>query len=481
MGSDEFKLVSAGIDVGTTTTQLIISEIILKNRLPGARIPKIEIISKKILYKSKIYITPIIDHKTVDAASVRNIIKSEYSKAGFTLDEIDTGAIIITGETAKKENAEKIVHELAGYAGDFVVAVAGPELESILAGKGSGAADLSKRDMKRIINLDIGGGTTNISVFENGNVVDAICINVGGRLIEIEEKSEIVTYISKPGKIFIDTFGIDIEFGKKINKKALEELCEKMVAFVDDISLGDKTSGALSEILMTSPLKKDYKYDGVMFSGGVAEYIYFKDVEDSNGFLYGDMGPYLARAFRKSRLAKDYKLIIPDQTIRATVVGAGTQTVNVSGSTIFIKSSLLPMRNIPVAKIHWDSFPSNYEDISQSIKDVVKRYNISSTLSPLALSLPCPEELSFENIERMAKGIYDAWSGEFKKDNPVVIILQKDIGKVLGQTLYTISNGAMNFLSIDSVSLNDGDYIDIGKPISADGVVPIIIKTLVFS
>ena len=187
MSINEFKLISAGIDIGTTTTQLIISELILKNRLPGARIPKIEIVSKKVLYQSRIYITPIIDHRIVDAVAVKEIIKKEYEKAGFELTQIDTGALIITGETAKKENAEKIVHELAGYAGDFVVAVAGPELESILAGKGAGAADLSKIKRKKIINLDIGGGTTNIAVFEDGNVVDCTCVNVGGRLIEIDK------------------------------------------------------------------------------------------------------------------------------------------------------------------------------------------------------------------------------------------------------------------------------------------------------
>lgn len=481
MSSDEFKLISAGIDIGTTTTQLIISEIILKNRLPGARIPKIEIISKRILYKSDIYITPIIDHKTVDAPAVRRIIKDEYSKAGFNLSEIDTGAIIITGETAKKENAEKIVHELAGYAGDFVVAVAGPELESILAGKGAGAADISKENRNRIINLDIGGGTTNISVFENGSIVDAICINVGGRLVEIGKQSEIVTYISKPAKIFIDCYGIDIKVGKKIDLLELENLCSKMVALVDDIAEGENIPAILSEILMTSPLKKKYKYDGVMYSGGVAEYIYFKDINPVEKFVHGDIGPFLGRAFRNSRLSKNNTLLKPEQTIRATVVGAGTQTVNVSGSTIFIKPSLLPLRNIPVAKLVWDDFPKNYEEISNGIKEIIKRYELANKLSPLALSIPCPEELSFENIERMAKGIYHGWKEEMNDDIPLVIVLEKDIGKVLGQTLYMISKGEMNFLSIDSVNISDGDYIDIGKPISTDDVVPVIIKTLIFS
>jgi ethanolamine utilization protein EutA len=481
MSSNEFKLISAGIDIGTTTTQLIISELVLKNRLPGARIPKIEIVKKTILYKSEIYITPIIDHQYVDASAIRNIIKNEYSKAGYNLEEIDTGAIIVTGETAKKENAEKIIHELAGYAGDFVVAVAGPELESILAGKGSGAADISKNNLKTIINLDIGGGTTNISVFQNGQVVEAICANVGGRLIEIQPESGIITFISKPAKIFIDNYGINIKYGMKADIKSIEMLCEKMVDFVDNIAEGNRIPSTISEILMTSPIKKRYMYDGVIFSGGVAEYIYFKEVSENGNFLFGDMGPILANAFKKSRLVKNYNVITPEQTIRATVVGAGTQTVNLSGSTIFIKKSILPLRNIPVAKVFWKRFPENFCKISDIIKDTIKRYQFSENSGPLAISLPCPEDLSFSNIEKMAKGVYSVWKSEMDNNSTLVIILEKDIGKVMGQTLYTISDGKMNFLSIDSVNLNDGDYIDIGKPISTDDVVPVIIKTLVFS
>lgn len=481
MSTNEFKLISAGIDIGTTTTQLIVSELILKNRMPGARIPKIEIVSKKVLYQSQIYITPIIDHRIVDAVAVKEIIMKEYEKAGFELAQIDTGALIITGETAKKENAEKIVHELAGYAGDFVVAVAGPELESILAGKGAGAADLSKIERKKIINLDIGGGTTNIAVFQDGNVVDCTCVNVGGRLIEIEKQSEMVTYISKPAQIFIDTYGLDITLGKKINKLELEMFCEKMVGFVDMVALGEEIPPALRSILMAPEIKNGNKYDGVMFSGGVAEYIYKKDADVSSDFEFSDIGKYLARAYQKSRLNQIYKQIEPSETIRATVVGAGTQTVNVSGSTVFIDASMLPLRNIPAAKVIWEDIPDSLDEVTECIEQVIQRYKLPTKTSPLAVSVPCPKECTFQNIEKLAKGIYQAWNKIAEVENPLVIIVEKDIGKVLGQTLYCISKGKMRFISIDSVNIGEGDYIDVGKPISTDDVVPIIIKTLVFS
>jgi len=478
---NEFKLISAGIDIGTTTTQLIISELILKNRLPGARIPKIEIVSKKVIYQSKIYITPIIDHRIVDAVAVKEIIRLEYDKAGFSPSQVDTGALIITGETAKKENAEKIVHELAGYAGDFVVAVAGPELESILAGKGSGAADISKVKRKKIINLDIGGGTTNIAVFEDGNVVDCTCVNVGGRLIEIDKESEKVLYISKPAQLFIDNYKIEIFLGERINRLELNKFCDKMVDFVDTVAMGKEIPIKLQNILMAPIIKNGSDYEGVLFSGGVAEYLYNSIQDKSSDFEFEDIGKFLAIAFKKSKLFQAYKVMEPSEAIRATVVGAGTQAVNVSGSTVFIDASLLPLRNIPVAKVIWDDIPEDLENVVKSIYDVILQYKLPTKTSPLAISISCPKECSFKNIEKMAKGIYYAWSKLPTAENPLVIILEKDIGKVLGQTLYCVSGGQMKFISIDSINMIEGDYIDVGRPISQNDVVPIIIKTLVFS
>jgi ethanolamine utilization protein EutA len=452
----------------------------MKNRLPGARIPKIEITEKKILYQSPIYMTPIIDHKEVDAMALKEIIEKEYRKAGFNLDCIDTGAVIITGETAKKENAEKIIHQLAEFAGDFVVAVAGPQLESVLAGKGSGACDYSKHNMKKVVNLDIGGGTTNIAVFYNGNVESSTCVNVGGRLIEIDEASDSISYISKPAKIFIDTFGISIKTGEKVNLYELEKFCDKMVELTRLVLRGEEIPPALQEIIMGPLLKQDNDYDCIMFSGGVAEYIYGHKNEDDRLFKYGDIGILLARAFKKSNLVKEYELIVAENAIRATVIGAGTQSMGISGSTVFIKPDMLPIRNIPVAKIYWSEFPKDELGIKESIIAVVKRYDGSLKHNALAISLPCPKELSFENIERIACGIYKAWLEAMDRNKPLVVIVEKDIAKVLGQTLQIKSGGEIKFICIDSIYVNDGDYIDVGRPMSKDDVVPVIIKTLVF-
>jgi ethanolamine utilization protein EutA len=349
-----------------------------------------------------------------------------------------------------------------------------------LAGKGSGAADYSKHHMKKVVNLDIGGGTTNIAVFYNGHVVDTSCINVGGRLIEVDESTERISYISKPAKIFIDTYGLRIKTGDAVKLDELEHFCDKMVELTEEVLSGHKIDPALQEIIMAAPLKQDDDFDCIMFSGGVAEYIYGNKKDEGRLFKYGDIGILLAKAFKRSKLTKDAKLIIAENTIRATVIGAGTQSMGISGSTVFVKPEMLPIRNIPVAKIHWTAFPDNDLKIKESIIAVVKRYDGSLKHNALAISLPCPRELSFENIERMATGIYGAWKEAMDHTKPLVVIVEKDIAKVLGQTLQILSSGAMKLISIDSIFVNDGDYIDVGRPLSKDDVVPVIIKTLVF-
>lgn len=477
MGRDEFKLTSAGIDIGTTTTQVIISEITMRNRLPGARIPLIEITDKKILYNSPIYITPIIDHKAVNAVSLKEIIRKEYRSGGFNSNEIDTGAVIITGETAKKENAEWIVHELAEFAGDFVVAVAGPDLESVLAGKGSGAADFSKENHRRIINLDIGGGTTNIAVFEKGHVMDVTCVNVGGRLIEVEKETGTVTFVSKPARVFLDSFGIEVVEGRVISLENLERFCDAMVELTEDVIYGREIVAGLREILMSQPLKGPYEYDGLIFSGGVAEYIYDNELSDGNAFQYGDVGFHLAKAFLKSRMIRKQPLESAKNKIRATVIGAGTQTVSISGSTVFVQPELLPMRNIPVAKLPWEVTPDDEGLVIESIRDIARRYRHDLERSALALYIPKPESTSFLAIRNLAMAIYSGWKDV---EATLVVISEKDIAKILGQSLHVLSEGKLKFISIDSVNVKDGDYIDIGRPITDDGVVPVIIKTLVF-
>lgn len=187
------EILSVGIDIGTSTTQLIFSKLIIENRASEYAVPRIDIAEKKVVYRSKIYFTPLLSQTLIDTEKVKQLISDEYRRAGISPKDLKTGAVIITGETARKQNANSVLEALSDMAGDFVVATAGPDLESVLSAKGAGADKLSEEHRDVTANIDIGGGTSNIAFFQKGELKGTCCLDIGGRLIRVEEGR--ITYI----------------------------------------------------------------------------------------------------------------------------------------------------------------------------------------------------------------------------------------------------------------------------------------------
>ena len=189
------ELISMGLDVGTTSTQMVFSRLRIENKAGSFAVPELTIESREILYESPVQFTPLLSGELVDADALRSMVDAQYAAAGIAKEDVDTGAIIITGETSRKENARAVLESLAGYAGEFVVATAGPDLESVLAAKGAGAVAYSERTGKRVLHMDIGGGTSNLALIEDGKIVATSCLNVGGRLLKIAPDGKL-TYVS---------------------------------------------------------------------------------------------------------------------------------------------------------------------------------------------------------------------------------------------------------------------------------------------
>lgn len=135
--------------------------------------------------------------------------------------------MIITGETARKDNAALVLERLSGFAGDFVVSTAGPDLESIIAGKGSGARQYSEDHSCVAANIDIGGGTSNLVVFDRGETVCAGCLDIGGRLIRVS-RDLYVDYVSESVRRIARWKGISIAEGERTSTETLERICGAM-------------------------------------------------------------------------------------------------------------------------------------------------------------------------------------------------------------------------------------------------------------
>ena len=470
----ETVLASVGIDIGTTTTQVVLSRLTLVNVMPGSQVPRVEITRKSVLYMGNVHFTPFIDRQRVDGAAIRNIVEQEYAAAGIRAQDIDTGAVIITGEAAKKENAAEIIHALAEVAGDFVVATAGPDLESIIAGKGSGAEELSKKLHARIVNIDIGGGTSNIAVFDRGVCIGTACVNVGGRLFEVDSLTHRLSYVTDPARIILGE--LEQESGKtlipaptaELELAAIKQCLTRMVRCVDAVLFGEAVPKSEAALVISREMPQG-AWDGIVFSGGVARYIYRPDWRE--WWVHGDVGPLLADAFRQSRGFRELKVHEGSETIHATVLGAGAHTVNISGSTITVSPKALPLRNVPAV------YPVIAADGGWTWLPGARNFP-QPLYRTVALIVPALPDTNFTTIT----GIADRLAGELSQlaAAPAVVVAQQDIAKVLGQSLL-LRLPERELVCVDGIDLKMGDFLDFARPLPHEEAVPVIVKTLVFA
>ena len=445
------QLLSVGIDVGTTTTQLVFSRLTLKNEANAFTVPQFAISDKEIIYRSSIYFTPLLSESTIDAQGVRNIVDAEYTAAGIAKSDVQTGAVIITGETARKENAREVLNALSGYAGDFVVATAGPALESVLAGKGSGAAAYSEAHHCAVLNLDIGGGTTNLALFENGKLLDTGCLNVGGRLMKFDHGGK-CSYLSPVLQPY---------FSKT---SAPEEVCSFLAEILEE-AVGLRT-GSRYQDFITDKLCKPAEI--LCFSGGVADLI---DDRPREAFAYGDLGVLLGKAIYHSQLCKE-NYLRAKETIRATVIGAGSHTTELSGSTIFYDKAAFPLKNLPVAVLTQQEENSDPYELADHIRRRLSLYPDS----PAVIGLHGKKNPKFHELCKLADGVALGLRDSGKL--PLVIAVEADMGKALGQAVGMLLPDTP-LICLDGVHLPDDAYLDIGAPVAGGQVLPVVIKTLV--
>jgi len=444
------SLRSVGVDVGTTTTQLILSQIRVENKASSFAVPDMEITDRNVIYRSPVHFTPLIRGELVDGDAIRAIVEAEYEAAGIRRQDVDTGAIIITGETSRKENAAAVLAALSDFAGDFVVATAGPDLESVLAAKGAGAVDYSEKTGKRVLHMDIGGGTSNLALVENGQIVATACLNVGGRLLKLDENG-CITYRSPVLQGLVDW-----DVGHRLTKAQALEVA-RMLAGVLEMAAGLREKTDIFGHLTTHGTRQLTDVAGAVlsFSGGVADCI----GQDCPWLAYGDLGPLLGQAIRESALCRgQYRL--GEETIRATVIGAGCHSAQLSGSTVFYENVRLPMKNLPVAVLDGKADRSS---ISRALESL-EQWGV--------LALKGPESPTYSQITALADAIADAVG-----IRPCYIALQADMAKALGNALKLRMPEGTPILCIDRVILPPQSYLDIGMPVGP--ALPVVVKTLI--
>jgi len=472
----------------------VFSRLVLERQ--GARLSSAyEVVDREILHRSPILLTPYYEvagrrnassesyyevagrrnassesysaATEIDTAALEAFFSRAYADAGVARDDVDTGALIVTGNAANKENAHAIADLFAAEAGRFVCATAGPHLEALLAAHGSGAVARSRG--RTLLGVDIGGGTTKLAVVRDGRVVATAALAIGARLVAFGPDGA-VSQIEDGARLVAKRAGIVLRLGAPVDRPALADALADALASVLE---SGRFEGLARELLVTEEIELP-RVDVLIVSGGVAEYVYGRESAD-----FGDLGPLLGTAIGE-RLARTGMppLERGDEGIRATVIGAGQYTVQLSGSTVFLsRPDLLPLRDLAVTRLAFDG--ESASGVAAAVSGVLERLRRDRGERPVALALSARIEPSYTRLRELAAGIAEGTAG-LSLEQPLVLVFDTDLGRSVGAILHEELLPERAIIAIDEVRLSDFDYIDVGSEVERDGAVPVVVKTLVF-
>ena len=476
---DNVALTSVGIDIGSSGTQVIFSRIHLR-RLAEDLTSRYFVVKRETLFLSPVSLTPYQSETRIDEAALKGIIAGAYRAAGIEPKDIDTGAVILTGEALRRENAQAISAMLSEAGGDLVCATAGHHMESMLAAYGSGAALRSSEQGIRILNLDIGGGTTKLAIVEGGRVLATAAVHIGGRLVVVDNDGRIVR-LDPAGRAHAKRAGLDWKLGSLVDGAALDRVAETMADTLMSALIACPMPDDVARLYLTDPLSDFGGIGGVMASGGVAEYIYGRETRD-----FGDMGRRLGAAVRK-RLdggALPWPLLPPGECIRATALGASEYSVQLSGNTSYISDpgALLPRRNLQVLQPPF-AFADTVDAtaLAHAIRAHRTLFEAEGADADIALAFRWQGAPSYERIRAFANGIASGLADKIAARQPIYVMLDGDVAHTLGAILREDCKVMSEILAIDGVALMDFDYIDLGRVRVPSYTVPVTIKSLVFS
>lgn len=480
-GLERFTLRSVGIDIGSATTHLIFSRLTLRRR-GAAFSSNFRVTEREVLHQSPVMLTPYLSPTLIDTEKIRDFVQETYRAAGVTPEDIDTGAVIITGEALNKENAEPIAHLFAQESGRFICASAGPNHEALLAAHGCGAVALSRSQDSIVLNVDLGGGTTKLSLIRQGEIAGTAALSVGARLIAFSDSGQI-TRMEEPGRVMLRHLGFKQGVGDFLGESEREAMGELMAGILGEVIEGANLSPLAQSLLITDPLP-GYPgaggIDAVVFSGGVSEYLYHRDAT-----AYGDLGTHLARHLEQGlgRLLGQAVIRESVEGIRATVIGAGSYTIQASGSTSHLSGiNSLPAFGLQVVRPALGS-GEEAEDgasVAESIAQALARFDRTGFGPGLVLALALPGRLNYPNLRRLAEGVAQTVLAAADTTAPVFIVTDADIAKSLGGILLEEFLPDRELVVVDGIDVGDLDFLDLGRPLGISEVVPVTVKSLVF-
>ncbi|MFD7994734.1 ethanolamine ammonia-lyase reactivating factor EutA [Streptomyces mexicanus] len=475
---DNVTLHSVGIDIGSSGTQVLFSRLHLR-RIGEDLTSRYLVVRRETLHRSPVELTPYADEEHIDARALGSIIDTAYRAARVDPARVDTGVVILTGEALRRRNAEAIAGVLAAHGGELVTASAGHHMEAMLAAYGSGAAKLSHDTGQRILNIDIGGGTTKLAVLEAGRVTATAAVHIGGRLQVVDDGGRIVR-LDPAGAAHAARAGFTWQAGDTVRPEELDRVAESMADDLVAAVTADPLPPGIGALYLTDPLPGTGAIDAVMFSGGVAEYVYGREETD-----FGDLGRRLGRALarRLTAGALPYPLLPPGECIRATALGASEYSVQLSGNTGYVSDPgvLLPRRNLQVVRpVYVLGETVDAEAVAAAVRRRLVALDVAQTGADVALALSWSGPPSHDRLLPFARGVRDAMAERSAAGRPLYVVLDGDVALTLGRLLREELDVTTDLMVVDGLNLHDFDYVDLGRLRFPSHTVPVTIKSLVF-
>lgn len=472
---DNVELITVGVDVGSSTTHLVFSQLHLQ-RLAQSLSSRFVVVERKEIHRSPILLTPFTDEGTIDVTRLSEFVEESYRNAGVLPTDVDTGVVILTGVALERKNSRSVAELFAAHGGKFVCASAGHNLEGILAAFGSGAVALSRKEKREILHIDIGGGTSKLALIRDGEVLETSAISVGARLLAFDAQNAPIR-IENAAYTVAQSLGIELTPGVPLQEKDREQFARTLAGALMTSALCEQGNGLTKELTLTPPLSRAPGADCLFtFSGGVSEYLF-----DRETHVFNDMAMYLTEAIKSEFQQRKLTITPAGEGIRATAIGASQFTVQLSGNTILVSDEIqLPLHNMPVVCPKVTDTPTRAQ-VEQGIVAALTRLDLIELESPICIYLPWQGDAEYSVLYALASGVYDALQDRLTQSGlPLVLALDVDLGAALGRILKEELGFRAPLISIDGVELRELDFIDLGEPLEPTKVLPVMVKSLAF-
>ncbi len=451
-----------GLDFGTTTSSAVAANaLLIRNAVTG----RTELSALRECYRSKIALTPMRGDR-LDTTAIAGLLADWMAACGDA--PIFGGGALLTGLTAQTANAEDLVAMIRDRIGDAVVARADdPQMESWLAFMGSTARLSRMHPDARFLNLDIGGGTTNIALGQNGEVLATGCLFIGARHVQCTPGTYRIAKLSPYAQKLFEHLGIHKDCGEVLTPGEVDCILDCYLTWLIAAVRGDMLADPIAKLHEQVPMVHEGSPTIVTLSGGVGELVYAAAAD--RGFpgttAFGDLGIDFARhLLKRSPWSSDFRNFIPDGGGRATSFGLLRHSTLISGNTLHLSDAgLLPLRDIPILgtiaaalpEPHWSALLAllNASPHGGCVQ-IVMADSGAAAVRALGTALA-------ESLTRIG----------YPTGRPLIVMVPGNVGQTLGAYIAQWGAKPRALLVLDEIPTSDARFVHIGRP--QGNVVPV--------